>query len=76
MVELAQDHVQWWALILVVLNFLVLLPDSYLVSKMDLREIGCEMGRWMELAQEHVPMAGFGICGVEPSGFATRGLVN
>jgi len=25
-----------------------------LVSKMDLREIGCEDGRWMELAQDRV----------------------
>jgi hypothetical protein len=23
-------------------------------SKMDLREMGCEDGRWMELAQDHV----------------------
>jgi hypothetical protein len=29
-VELAQDHVQWWALILAVLNFL---PNIWLVSK-------------------------------------------
>ena len=25
-----------------------------LITKMDLREIGCEDGRWMELAQDHV----------------------
>ena len=25
-----------------------------LISKMDLREIGCEDGRWMELAQDRV----------------------
>jgi hypothetical protein len=24
------------------------------ISKMDLREIGCEDGEWMELAQDHV----------------------
>jgi hypothetical protein len=32
-------------------------PDSAvieLVSKLDLREIGCEDGRWMELAQDRV----------------------
>jgi hypothetical protein len=27
---------------------------TVLVSKMDLREIGCEDGRWMELAHVHV----------------------
>jgi hypothetical protein len=74
--ELAQDRVQWWALILVVLNLLVLLPESYLVSKIDLRETVCEKGRWMELAQEHVAMAGFDISGVESSGSATRKLVS
>jgi hypothetical protein len=54
---------------------------------MDLREIGCEDGRWMELAQDHVhcravgsgsrscPMAGFGSSGVEPSGSAKIILV-
>jgi hypothetical protein len=36
------------------LNRLVLLPESLLISKMDLREIGCEDGRWMELAQDCV----------------------
>jgi hypothetical protein len=35
-----------------VLNFLVLLPESY--SEMDFRELGCEDGKWMELAQDHV----------------------
>jgi hypothetical protein len=41
---------QWWSLVLAVLNFCVLLPESWLISKMDLMEIGCEDGRWMELA--------------------------
>jgi hypothetical protein len=27
---------------------------TVLVTKMDLREIGCEDGRWMELAQDRV----------------------
>jgi hypothetical protein len=27
---------------------------TVLVSKMDLREMGCEDGRWMELAQDRV----------------------
>jgi len=39
-----------WALVLAVLKLCVLLPESYLISDMDLREIGCEDGRWMELA--------------------------
>jgi hypothetical protein len=33
--ELAEDRVQWQALVLAVLNLLVLLPDSYLISKAD-----------------------------------------
>jgi hypothetical protein len=49
--QLAQDRVQWRVL---VLNLRVLLPESQLISKMDLRETGCEDGRWMELAQDRV----------------------
>jgi hypothetical protein len=30
--ELAQDCVQWWALVLVVLNIWVMLPESWLVD--------------------------------------------
>jgi hypothetical protein len=52
--ELAQDRVQWRGLVLAVLNLRILLPESQLISKMDLREIGCEVGRWMELAQGRV----------------------
>ena len=52
--ELAQNCVQLWALVLTVLNRCVLLPDSQLISRMDLMEIGCEDGRWMELAQDRV----------------------
>lgn len=52
--ELAQGHVQWWALVLAMLNLCVLLPDSKLISKKDLKEIGCEDGKWMELAEDHV----------------------
>jgi hypothetical protein len=48
--ELAQDHVQWRAVVLAVLNLQALLPEIQL----DLREMGCEDGRWMELAQDHV----------------------
>jgi hypothetical protein len=52
--ELAQDRVQWRALVLAVLNLRVLLPESQLISKMDLTEISCEDERWMELAQDRV----------------------
>ena len=48
--ELAQDCVLWWALVLALLKLCVLLPESYF-SKMDLMEIRCEDGSWMELAQ-------------------------
>jgi hypothetical protein len=50
----ASDHVKWCAFPLAVLNVCVLLPESQLISKMDLMEIGCENGRWMELAQDRV----------------------
>jgi hypothetical protein len=39
--ELAQDRVQWLALVLTVLNLRVLLPESYVISKTDLKETGC-----------------------------------
>ena len=52
--ELVQDRVQRQALVLAVLNLLVLLPEGYVISKMDLREIGCEDVRWIELAQNRV----------------------
>ena len=45
---------QWWAFVLAVLNLRVLLPGSRLISKMDLRYISCEDGRWIELAQDRV----------------------
>jgi len=72
--ELAQDRVQWQALVLAVLKLLVLLPESWLISKMDLREIGCE-----ELdgsGSRSCPVAGFCIDGDEPTGSATNELVN
>jgi len=40
--------------VLAVLNLLVLLPESYLISKLYLKEIGCEDGSWIELAQVRV----------------------
>jgi len=33
---------------------LICCKQRKLISKMDLREIGCEDGRWMELAQDRV----------------------
>ena len=42
------------ALVLAALNRCVFLPEIWLISKMDLMEIGCEDGRWTELAQDHV----------------------
>ena len=32
--ELAEDRVQWWALVLAVLNCCVLLPECWLISEM------------------------------------------
>jgi hypothetical protein len=52
--ELAQDRARWLALVLAVSNLRVLLPESQLISKMDLRETVCENGTWMELAQDRV----------------------
>jgi hypothetical protein len=40
---------------------------------MDVREIGCEVDGTGSVS---CPVAGFGIIGVEPSGSATRELVN
>jgi len=39
-----------WALVLAVLKLCVLLPESWLISKLDLKEIVCEDGSWIELA--------------------------
>jgi hypothetical protein len=41
---LSQDLVQWQALVLVVSNLHIMLPDS----NTDDREIGCEDMRWMD----------------------------
>ena len=45
---------QWWTLVCVVLNCCILLPQSRLISKMGLIEVGCEDGRLMELYQDRV----------------------
>jgi hypothetical protein len=39
--------------ILVMLKLCVLLSEGWLMSKND-REIGCEDGKWIELAQDRV----------------------
>jgi hypothetical protein len=43
-IELAQDRVQWQALVLAVLNLRVLLPENQLISEMVVKETGCEDG--------------------------------
>jgi hypothetical protein len=52
--ELAQHPARWRSVVLVVLNLLVVLPESYLIIKMALRDVGCEDGRWMDLAPDRV----------------------
>jgi hypothetical protein len=42
--ELTEDRVQCLTLVLAVLNLQVLLPEGYVITKMDLTEIGCEVG--------------------------------
>lgn len=64
--ELAKDRVQWRALVLATLNIRVQLPG---VIEVDLREVGCEDGRCMEVAQDRVQKAGFVTGAVEPAGF-------
>jgi hypothetical protein len=66
---------QWRASVSAVLNRWVLLPE--LISKLGyLREIGCEDGRWIELAQNLVHWAGFDVSGFEPAGSGTGELHN
>jgi hypothetical protein len=50
--ELVQDHVQWQALVLQALNLRVLLPESWFISRMDVREISYVDGRWTEMTQD------------------------
>jgi hypothetical protein len=40
--------------VLAVLNLRVLLPESRLISKINLADIGYEDGIWMELAQDRI----------------------
>jgi hypothetical protein len=53
-IELAQDCVEWWAMVLAVFNLSVLLPVSLLISKMDFRELSYEDVKRMERAHFHV----------------------
>jgi hypothetical protein len=71
-IELAQDYVQRWGLVLPALNLQVLLPESQLIRKMGFREIGCEVGR---IGSGSCPTVGCNVSGVEPSGSATRELI-
>lgn len=48
---LAEGRVQLWALVIATLNIRVQLPG---VSEVDLREVGCEDGRCMEVPQDRV----------------------
>jgi hypothetical protein len=52
--ELAQNLVKWWSFVLAVSNLLALLPESQLLSKANRRKRGCEVGWWMELAQDNI----------------------
>jgi len=47
-----------------------------LISKMDLKEIGYGAGSSTELVQDRVQWQALVFSGVEPSGSATRELVN
>jgi hypothetical protein len=49
--ELDQDHVQWQALMLVMLSFQAAIRELVIL---DLRGIGYKDERWMELAYDHI----------------------
>jgi hypothetical protein len=49
---MSHNNIQDW--ISVISNVQMMFVIPYSISKMDLKEIGCEGGRWMELAQDHV----------------------
>lgn len=74
--ELAQNHVQWWAVVLMVLNLQVLLPESQFISEMDLREIDCEDRRWNVTVSGLCPMVGFAVGSIEWLASAASELVN
>jgi hypothetical protein len=46
-----------------------------LISKTDLRELGCEDGKVDRTGSGSCPLAGFGFSGVEPSGSQTSECV-
>jgi hypothetical protein len=71
--ELAQDRVHWLALVLVVLTLPSGSAATVLVSMMDLKEIICEDGRWMDgTGSGSCPVAGFCIGSVDHSSSAVR----
>jgi hypothetical protein len=59
--ELAEDRVQWQALVLAVLNLLVLLPESLLITKIDLGGVCYGDRRGMEVAQDRVQWLAFAL---------------
>jgi hypothetical protein len=73
--EMAQDHVRWWSLVLSIFNRRVRLPEIYWVLNTKLRGTECEDGRWMELAQNRVQWRTLGCC-VDSSVSAARDLLS
>ena len=67
---------QLQALVLAALNLLILLAESLLFSKLDIREIGFEDSRWMELAQDRVKFLGIHIPSADCSSFAAQHLLH
>jgi len=51
--ELAQNLVNWRALVLVTLNLRVQVLEGQIIE-MDLREINCGDERWIKLAQDRI----------------------
>jgi hypothetical protein len=52
------------------------LMRNYSSIAVDLRELGCEDGRWMKLAQVHAcPVVGLGISNVESLCYVTRVII-
>jgi hypothetical protein len=52
-IELAQNLLNWRALVLATLNFRVQVPEGQII-KMDLKEINCGGGRWIKLSEDRI----------------------
>jgi hypothetical protein len=61
--ELAADGVQWWALVLAMLNLQVLLPGGQLISEMNLRKMVMRIAGW------RVDKTGLGLCLIAGFGY-------